>query len=94
MIGNTIEFLFYDWGNTYDINSDKKREDRITTGIVVDAFTDISGVVSGRSGKTESKRMYKVQYSHFFQHDNPLYIDIHSWQLCKIIKFANAMQNY
>lgn len=103
MIGNKILFVYYDWSEYGITHRDHSKEPPIIKGLVVDAFTDIKGSVSGRSssflgigdgsvsGSTKSKRMYKVEY--FSEYDkeekDPQYTDIHDWQLRKILSFAN-----
>ncbi len=99
MIGNIIEFHYHDFSAR---STDRKPE--IITGLVVDAFTKVSGSVSGRSesflgfgegttsGKTDSKRMYKVEfYENWDTHKRIIkYEDIYAWQLVKIISHANS----
>lgn len=96
MIGNKIEFNYY--GDKYSTNREAKK----LTGIVVDAFTNVSGRISGSnevflgfgggttSGSTESKRMYKVEcYEEYdTEKKHVQYKDIFDWQLNKIISFA------
>jgi hypothetical protein len=87
MIGNTIEFI--DLENYH--NSNKKTK----IGLVVDAFTDISGKSASLfgfgEGKTQSKRIYKVLF--YDEYDSskkfPQFIDIPDWCLKKIISFAS-----
>lgn len=99
MIGNKIEFLHYDFSNHSERESNRTREDRLRVGLVVDAFTEVTGRVSGKSevflgfgggktsGNTNSKRNYKIEY--FEKHlDKPRYINIQDWQMVKIISFA------
>lgn len=94
MIGNKIEFVWYGY--------DGCQKGKEYTGIVVDAFTEVSGEISGNSGtflgfgsgetsgKTRSKRMYKVEF--YGERDREKkyvkYEDIYASQLKKIISFA------
>lgn len=99
MIGNKIEFLHYDFSNRHDYKSERTREDRLTVGLVVDAFTEVTGKVSGKSevflgfgggktsGNTKSNRTYKVEYLDKYL-NTIKYINIQDWQLVKIISYA------
>jgi hypothetical protein len=101
MIGNTIEFHDY---TSRHITKDIRREPDKLEGLVVDAFTEVSGSVSGSSevflgfgggktsGQTKSKRMYKVEYYETWdkKKKHKYYKDIHAWQLIRIIAFAKA----
>lgn len=96
MIGNKIEFVWY--GDKYSNNKEPKNY----IGIVVDAFTNVSGRISGSSdvflgfgggktsGSTENKRMYKVEFYEDWDTQKKCvqYKDIHDWQLKKIISFS------
>lgn len=97
MIGNKIEFHYYE-------KYSSKREPIKKIGLVVDAYTEITGRTSGKSesflgfgegnisGSTSSNRMYKVEYFQEYdkEHKNPYYTDIHDWQLIKIISFIKS----
>lgn len=101
MIGNEIEFKDYDFSRY-----DSKKEPEVLTGIVVDAFTKVTGHTKGSaesflgfgsgsvSGNVDSNRMYKVEYSSSWdtRKKHRYYKDIHAWQLIRIVKFANAPQ--
>ena len=98
MIGNTIEFVYYDWDNISSVIHEKG-EPKKYIGLVVDAYTEITGKISGSneiflgfgggstSGTTNSKRMYKVQFYEDWDTDKKYikYKDIYDWQLRKII---------
>ncbi len=91
MIGNTIEFIYWE-----DIL--KSRDEITATGLVVDAFTKVTGNISGGSifgfgettGSTDSNRVYKVLYYSSWDDKKqyPRFQDIHAFQLKKIISFA------
>lgn len=91
MIGNTIEFIYWE-----DILT--SRENKTATGLVVDAFTKVTGSVSGGSflgigettGSTDSKRVYKVQFYESWDSQKKCiqFKDIEAWQMKKIISFA------
>jgi hypothetical protein len=99
MIGNTIEFKDY-WRDS----SDKLHTD-IYQGLVVDAFTEVSGTVKGSGkydsflgfgegksdvyGKTESKRIYKVQVKEKYLEGFKFY-DVKANMMTKIISFGNS----
>ena len=99
MIGNKIEFLHYDFGNFHEHEHNRKREDRLRIGLVVDAYTEVKGKMIGSSemflgfgggttsGHTDSKRKYKVQYMEKYS-NTPKFYDMYDWQLVKIISFA------
>lgn len=96
MIGNKIEFIYFD-----KYLKDDKGEYK--EGIVVDAFTKVSGTITGNSevflgfgggvtsGSTSSNRMYKVEFfgKYDMERKYPTLTDIHDWQLKRIISFAN-----
>lgn len=83
MIGNTILFRHYDH------NFEKSEK----TGLVVDAFTEITGNVSGVSvfgfgeteGKTASKRIYKVEFKNYDWSKIVEYVNIRESQLISIL---------
>lgn len=99
MIGNKIEFIYYDWNN---YSSDNKGEEHI--GIVVDAFTKVTGTIRGSNdvflgigggsttGNTDSKRMYKVEFNEKWDTEKQCtkYKDICDWQLRRIISYAGS----
>ena len=94
MIGNRIKFKETRWDGT--THTTKERE-----GVVVDAFTEVSGSVSGTgasilgigssktAGNTSSRRKYKVEYyaDYDTKKERPIYEDISAFQLVKIIQF-------
>lgn len=86
MIGNTIKFRNID--SSYNVEE--------LEGLVVDAFTDISGknetFLGIGGGETKSRRMYKVM--HYRKWDlnksfSPSFTDIRDTSLISIIAFAN-----
>lgn len=91
MIGNEIIFSEYD----------KEYNQIQVEGLVVDAFTEISGKVKGEnfmgfgdvSGRTESKRKYKVEYYHSWDttKQHKYYKDIFDWQLIRVTKLAGTI---
>lgn len=111
MIGNTIEFLYYahdEYGFEFVLSRPELRDKKpdTLTGLVVDAFTNISGSVTGRSesmfgfgsghtsGSTKSNRKYKVEFYAKWDTEkkNVKYHDIDAWKLVRIVKYANARE--
>lgn len=100
MIGNTIEFLYFDFSNFSDYERKKSNEERKTIGLVVDAYTEITGSITGKSetflgfgsgdttGDTKSKRKYVVQYTPSWS-NTPKFYTMEAWQLSKIISFPS-----
>lgn len=92
MIGNTIKYRKITW-----IGSDYLKEER--TGLVVDAYTEINGYSKSESilgfgsgkGKTESKRIYKVQFQ--YSHSKEIFFEeVNHNSLIEIVKFGNNQQ--
>lgn len=86
MIGNKIKFRLSEFiGSKYETNEFE--------GIVVDAFTDVSGFFQSSSflgfgegnGKTNSNRMYKVEFLRYGH--SKWYVDIYSHQLIEILEY-------
>lgn len=92
MIGNSIIYISHKWHGA-EYKSEKKQ------GIVVDAFTKISGNIKGDSafgfgdikGRTNSERMYKVMYYESWDSDRkyPRFEDISADSMSEILKFGN-----
>lgn len=89
MIGNTI---------IYKQRSEIGNYEWETEGLVVDAYTEVSGQTKGDSafgfgevrGNVRSSRMYKVQV--YYKHsDSYTFVDIRAYQLVRIVKFANQV---
>jgi hypothetical protein len=90
MIGNKIKFAEY----TYSGSTHTREEHE---GLVVDAWTDVSGTVSGKtdvflgfgegkvSGRTQSNRMYKVQTKY------GSFKDIRAGMISEIVEFAKLI---
>lgn len=98
MIGNTILFKYHSFGIYSDSDDGKELE-----GIVIDAYTEVSGGVSGSSGsllgfgsgsvkgKTKSDRIYIVQCWPSWDVEKkhtPRLVNVRSWQVRQIIKLA------
>lgn len=93
MIGNTIKFMYY--------LTDTIKEER--EGIVVDAYTNVTGTVSGKyesilgfgegrtTGSTKSKRIYKVEYIYPYT-QKKIYIDVADYLLIEVVKFAKSFE--
>jgi len=96
MIGNRIKFKKYSFrtlGSTHQLHDTQEE------GLVVDAWTDVSGTVSGKtevflgfgegkvSGSTKSKRMYKVECGKTFKY----YQDIEANMITEITEFAKLV---
>ncbi len=86
MIGNTIRFRNID--SSYNVEE--------LEGLVVDAFTNISGknetFLGIGGGETKSKRMYKVMHHNKWDTSKflpPKFTDIPDTSLISIIAFAN-----
>lgn len=98
MIGNTIKFLHYNHNDYSEYERNRTNEERERIGLVVDAFTEIKGYTSGStevflgfgagktSGSTESKRVYKVEYTEKYL--GKRYINIYERQLLEILSYA------
>jgi hypothetical protein len=92
MIGNTIKYRKLTW-----IGSDYTQEEK--TGLVVDAYTEITGKSKSESilgfgsgtGKTESKRIYKVQFQYEYS-KQIAFEEISHNCLIEIVKFGNIQQ--
>lgn len=94
MIGNKVIFTYLD---------DKYNRIEVE-GLIVDAYTDISGSVSGKqqgmfgfsegstSGSTKSERMYKVLYYSEWDADkkHQRFKDIRSHQIDTILSFVHG----
>lgn len=92
MIGNTIKFR--DTSSRWVGNSYIQLKDcPIMEGLVVDAYTEITGRSEGAfgfsEGKTCSDRKYKVQYN-YCDTGTKFFMDIYASQLTEIVKFANT----
>jgi hypothetical protein len=93
MIGNTIKFRYYPTGAHGFRDYNKAEEEE---GVVVDAFTEITGSVKGESifgfgevsGDTKCRRMYKVQYTVY---NSQYFTTIHDSQLISIVRFAHEV---
>lgn len=97
MIGNRIHFKHYK-----DYRIDNKGE--ILEGLVVDAFTKVTGKTTGSasnflgfgegsvSGNTNSNRMYKVEFYELWDTNKKhlMYEDIDARMLVKIVSFAGV----
>jgi len=96
MIGNTIEFNLYQKGSFGEIKGEPEK----TEGLVVDSWTNVSGIVQGETffgfgetnGSTESHHIYKVQYYRKWdsKKEHPCLIDIQSWMIPKIITLSQV----
>lgn len=96
MIGNTIRYMHY-----YFINNTLTSEERV--GLVVDAFTEVKGTVSGSvdmafgfgsgstSGSTKSNRVYKVMFYEKYDTEKKLqkFDNVKDNFVSAIIEFAN-----
>lgn len=100
MVGNTVEYnQWYRFGRFQ--NPPEK-----LIGIVVDAYTDVSGSISGKgsyflgigdsstSGSTKSKRKYKVMYYNKYDSEKQhQYFDtINESDVIRIIEFGNEFK--
>lgn len=102
MIGNTIIFRIYE--TSYSGFIDWSKPAKEVEGLVIDAFTKVTGSVEGDGilgfvevkGRTDSKRMYKVQY--YEQWDSkkeyPRLTDITDSYLVRVVKFAEVPPGY
>lgn len=95
MIGNTIIFRQYGKTSSGFRDYDKVKE---VEGLVVDAWTDVSGSVKGESlfgfgdvkGDTQSRRMYKVEYQ-MYEGGSKYYEDIEDYLLIRVVKLAKVV---
>jgi hypothetical protein len=106
MIGNTIEFVFIDFNDNERHLKPLSDKQDVRIGLVVDAFTDVSGSMSGKSesflgfgegrmsGSTKSKRKYLIEsFENWDQgKKHPILIEIYQWQVKKITSYAGNPQ--